>query len=276
MPELPEVETVARQLAPLIEGRRVLSLEILDKAKLPLANPGAATGRIIGEVRRVGKQVVIELRDPEGADPPLWLCVHLRMTGRLAWVRRMEPALERSLRARLKLDQGWLIFRDVRRFGTFELLSATEGLDPGGIEPFSAGFTPGALAEKLAGSRQEIKPWLLRQDRLVGLGNIYAAEALFDARIGPLRQAGSITPREIRRLHKSVLKILTLGIECGGTTFSDFQDARGESGAFQKRLTVYGRAGEPCKRCATPIARIVQQGRSTFYCPQCQDGKRKA
>jgi formamidopyrimidine-DNA glycosylase len=268
MPELPEVETVARQLAPLIQGRQVLRLEIFDP-KLQLENPQQAVGRVIQEVRRLGKQVLFDLQDRQEDCQPRWLCVHLRMTGRLIWVREAEPVAP-PLRARLTLEEGFVLFKDVRRFGTMRLIGALEEIQPAGMDPFGKDFTAAALAGRLAGSAQEIKPWLLRQDRLVGLGNIYASEALFAAGLSPRRQAGSLTGKEEQRLHRAILKVLKMGIEHGGTTFSDFQDARGESGSFQRMLAVYGQAGQPCRRCRTAVTRIVQQGRSTFFCPKCQ------
>lgn len=270
MPELPEVETVARQLAPLIESRRILRLEIFDP-KLALDAPEAAHGRVICSVRRLGKQVLMDLQDPCGCKPPLWLAVHLRMTGRLIWsTEARQPAPAPPLRARLRLTGGWVLFKDVRRFGTLRLLASTELLEPGGIDPFCGDFSPRTLAERLAGARQPIKPWLLRQDRLAGLGNIYACEALYHARLSPHRPAGSLSPDETARLHRAILKVLSMGIECGGTTFATFENAHGENGTFQRKLAVYGRAGQPCRRCRAPIERTTQQGRGTFYCPNCQ------
>lgn len=284
MPELPEVETVANQLAPLARGRRVARFELFDpKLQAMVALPKAAVGRVIEDVRRVGKQVVIVFAH-DGADGPhrpLWLAVHLRMTGRLVWLDDPLPNDESSppsplhppplkARAILTLDRGAIVFRDVRRFGTMRLIDRPEDLAPGGIDPVGPDFTPAALATLLAGSRVALKPWLLRQDRLVGIGNIYASEILFDARLSPLRPAGSLTRAEIARLHKSTLKILRWGIECGGTTFSDFQDAHGAAGEFQKMLKVYGRGGEPCPRCRRPLERLSQQNRSTFHCAKCQ------
>lgn len=274
MPELPEVETVANQLAPLARGRRVLRFELFDpKLQALIEHPDAAAGRIIEDVRRFGKQAVIIFK-PEAGEPgrhsPLWLCVHLRMTGRLVWSERPDAIPRPPLRARLALDRGYILFGDVRRFGTMRLTRSAEDLAPGGLDPVGPDFTAPALATLLEGSRQELKPWLLRQDRLEGVGNIYASEILFAARLSPLRPAGSLAPAEIRRLHQATVKILKLGIECGGTTFSDFQNAHGLAGEFQKRLTVYGRSGEPCRRCGGAVERIVQQSRSTFYCPRCQ------
>jgi formamidopyrimidine-DNA glycosylase len=274
MPELPEVETVANQLAPLVRGRRVLALELFDpKLQAMIERPEAAAGRVIEDVRRFGKQAVIIFEsDPEsdGARHPLWLAVHLRMTGRLIYHTRGDAVPVPPTRARLALDRGFILFCDVRRFGTLRLIRKAEELAPGGLDPVGPDFTSAALATLLEGSRQALKPWLLRQDRLVGIGNIYASEILHAARLSPFRLGASLTPAEIRRLHQATVKILRWGIECGGTTFSDFQDAHGASGEFQKKLKVYGREGEPCRRCRTAVARVVQQSRSTFYCPACQ------
>jgi formamidopyrimidine-DNA glycosylase len=268
MPELPEVETVVRQLAPRVIGRRVRSLKIYDP-KLRVNQPQSVAGRVIGAIERIGKQILMRL-DDEDSRGNLWWCVHLRMTGRLIWSSEPGPEIP-PLRARLALDGGHILFKDVRRFGTMRLIKSIGELPPGGMDPLSPSFTPAALGQLLAGSRQEIKPWLLRQDRLAGVGNIYASEALFAARIHPRRLASALDSTQIRRLHHAILTILRQGIKHGGTTVSDFENARGESGGFQKRLAVYGRAGQPCRRCGAPVARIAQQSRGTFFCLNCQD-----
>jgi len=266
MPELPEVETVARQLGHLLSGRSVRTLEILDPL---LGPPGVASlaGRTVGGVRRLGKQVLLEL-DRAGA--PLWLAFHLRMTGRLIWREGGGRVSPRHLRARLRLEGGWLLFYDPRRFGTLHLCNSLAELEPAGLDPLSGELTDAALAGLLAGSPQAIKPWLLRQDRLVGLGNIYASEILFAAGIDPRRPARSLGAAEIRELRRGTRAVLERAIERCGTTFSDFQDARGLAGSFQDCLGVYGREGEPCPRCGTPVERLTQQQRSTFWCARCQ------
>lgn len=274
MPELPEVETVANTLAPLARGRRVENFELFDpKLQAMIARPEAAVGRRIEDVRRFGKQAVIVFETDkarEGERSPLWLAVHLRMTGRLIFHERGDAVAAPPLRARLTLDRGHILFCDVRRFGTMRLIERAEELACGGLDPVGPDFTPAALATLMTGSRQALKPWLLRQDRLVGIGNIYAAEILHAARLSPFRPAGLLEAAEVKRLHQATVKILRWGIECGGTTFSDFQDAHGASGEFQKKLKVYGREGEPCKKCGAAVERVVQQSRSTFYCPGCQ------
>ena len=268
MPELPEVETVARQLAPQIVGRTIRGLEILDPRLRDGPTPRVARRRIV-DVTRSGKRVLIGLA-PGPYSTPLWLAVHLRMTGRLLWrARRAGPSPD-HLRARLTLDRGMLLFADTRRFGTWSWYRRLEDTAPAGIDPLSAELTLEKLEEMTRDSTQNLKAWLLRQDRLVGLGNIYASEILHSARLSPLRPAGSLERKELRRLRSSTRRILERAIRNCGTTFSDFQDTRGLEGSYQQYLAVYDRTGEGCTRCREPIERIVQQQRSTFYCPACQ------
>lgn len=298
MPELPEVETVVRQLAPRLRGRRVERLLVRDP-KLAGARRRDLAGRRVEEVARVGKRIVVELGPGSGAGPAarrpgrLFLEVHLRMTGRLLWAegwpvpgdgpgRRGAPGRpvrgggsggRRPLpppRAVLVLDRGAVLFVDPRRFGTMRW--SEERPAPAGVDPTGPGFTAAALARLLAGARTPVKPWLMRQDRLEGFGNIYASEVLFAARIDPRREAGSLSREEVRRLAAATRRILRAAIRHCGTTFSDFQGVLGTVGGYRRYLRVYGRAGEPCPRrgCGGTIGRIVQQGRSTFFCPRCQ------
>ncbi len=267
MPELPEVETVARQLAPLLNGRRIVELSVFDQ-RLAFAGSELVAGCRIMDVFRVGKEVVLELAPRAGErSKRVWLLIHLRMTGRL--IRHTGRAVydTKHLRARFKLDRGNLLFYDIRRFGVFRL---SDSLEYKGLDPMSAGFTLEVLDALLKGSSQAIKPWLLRQDRLVGLGNIYASEILFAAGLDPTREAGSLDRDEIKRLHRSTRDVLRRAIKFCGTTFSDFQDSQGQSGSFQNYLKVYGREDEKCKKCGSPILRVTQQQRSTFYCGNCQ------
>jgi len=269
MPELPEVETVARQLAPFVVGRTVRGLQILDP-RLRTAPTPKVRGRRITGVGRSGKRVLIELSPAPDGGSPLWLAVHLRMTGRLLWDAAGQGAARKHLRARFRLDRGALLFDDARRFGTFDWYRTREESRPLGIDPLSAELTARGFAELLRGSAQNLKAWLLRQDRLVGLGNIYASEILHSARLSPLRAAGSIDRAEAGRLFRSTRRILERAIRNCGTTFSDFQDARGVEGSYQHYLAVYDREGERCRRCRTPVERVVQQQRSTYFCPGCQ------
>lgn len=269
MPELPEVETIARQLAPLITGRTIKSLKIIDE-KLDPDRPRRIHGQTIKRIYRREKFLVLELAKKTGQAIELLLAVHLRMTGRLLWYPDRGPVGAKHLRAIIQLDQGSLHFVDIRRFGKLIVCDSGKLPTSGGVEPFAKEFTPAKLRQLLGQSRQEIKPWLLRQDKIAGLGNIYASETLHAAGISPFREAGSLNRDEIKKLHTAIRRILTKAIAMSGTTFSDFQDARGKSGAFARMLKVYGRRDELCLSCKTPLIKIKQQGRSSFYCPDCQ------
>ncbi|MDH3283948.1 MAG: bifunctional DNA-formamidopyrimidine glycosylase/DNA-(apurinic or apyrimidinic site) lyase [Acidobacteriota bacterium] len=271
MPELPEVETVARQLASAVTGRRVGRVRLLDPLlrKTPgWRAPTSYGGRLVRRVFRHGKQVLFDLEPRASGARPLFLAVHLRMTGRLGYSKN-DHADREHLRAVIELDRGAVLFHDTRRFGTVRWLRDPEEAAPGAVDPMGERFTVGVLAELLGGSKQELKPWLLRQDRLVGLGNIYASEILHVARLSPVRPAGALTRAEVRRLRLATRKVLARAIENCGTTFSDFQDAHGVTGSYQEYLAVYAREGEPCPRCREPVERLVQQQRSTFFCPVC-------
>ncbi len=269
MPELPEVEIVARQLAPHMTGRTVRTLRIHDAKLREGGRPPRLAGQVVRSVDRAGKQVRIAFATGRAAAPSLWLTVHLRMTGRLLW-EESSPGARDHLRARFTLDRGVVDFVDTRRFGTFRWYRSVEETLPVGVEPLDPGFQARHWKALIAGSRQNIKSWLLRQDRVVGLGNIYASEILHAARVSPHREAGSLTAGERARIHRATRRILTTAIENCGTTFSDFQDARGVEGSYQEFLQVYARDGEPCSRCGGTILREVQQQRSTFYCDDCQ------
>ena len=265
MPELPEVETVARQLDPSLRGRHVTSVEVYDD-KIDARELANIVGARVDRVFRVGKQVLIQLGEPGSRR---WLAIHLRMTGRLL-VDDASPRNGRHLRARIRMDPGRLDFVDPRRFGTLRVHGRLGDALPRGLEPLSRAHSAAALATLLGQSAQPIKPWLLRQDRLVGIGNIYASEILFACRLDPRRPAGSLTGVEVVRLHRAVRRILRAAIDACGTTFADFQDARGTEGSYQEFLSVYGREGAPCRRCRRPVERLVQAGRSTFLCERCQ------
>jgi formamidopyrimidine-DNA glycosylase len=268
VPELPEVETVARQLDPLVRGRRIRALRIADSRLRPGPGPDPRGQRVCG-VRRIGKQVAIATA-PAGSEDTEYLLVHLRMTGRLLWRPAAREELVPPVRASLDLQGGSLLFSDVRRFGTMRWCKDPQDALNGAMDPLSPKLTARRLAALLEGSAQPLKSWLLRQDRLVGIGNIYASEIPFAAGVSPMRPAGSLDPGEIRRLHRALRRVLRRAIEACGTTFSDFQDANGVTGTYQSMLSVYARTGEPCRRCGEPIARLVQQQRSTFHCPVCQ------
>ena len=277
MPELPEVETVARQLSPLLKGETLRAVKVIDP-KLKSNFSSLKNSEIIS-VRRLGKQVVISCRGAKQS----FLAVHLRMTGRLIWAAatgvksqastkyyQQAQDEEKHLRAKLICDGGELRFYDTRRFGTIVVSSKLADFIPAGIDPTCASFTQKKLTALLKGSKQPLKNWLLRQDRIVGLGNIYACEIMFAAKLNPFMPAGEIDAKQAARLFRHTKRIIQQAIENCGTTFSDFQQADGEIGEYQEFLKVYGRESEPCRRCKAPIIREVQGGRSTFYCPECQ------
>ncbi|HWB69229.1 MAG TPA: bifunctional DNA-formamidopyrimidine glycosylase/DNA-(apurinic or apyrimidinic site) lyase [Solirubrobacterales bacterium] len=287
MPELPEVETVCRQLEPELAGRRIERLKVLDarwsRPKSPAAMARAVKGRRIEGLGRRGKYMLLGL---EGGRT---LVMHLRMTGNLVLVegeRRLDPSegrrlyegerstSERHLRARFFLDDGReLWFTDPRRFGEAFLVDDSDlerRFERLGAEPLSEGFTPEALGEVAAGRTAPLKSFLLDQSRLAGVGNIYADEALYRARLHPLSPAGSMKPEHHEALRDAIVAALEAGIEGGGASIDDYRDGRGEKGTMQESFLVHTREGEPCPSCGGPISRIVVSGRSTYYCPSCQ------
>jgi formamidopyrimidine-DNA glycosylase len=274
VPELPEVETIRARLAPRLEGRRLEQVEIADprltRPEPPEAVAAALEGERIARVARRGKYLVF------GFESGRHLLVHLRMTGNVEHPARGGLAADPYRRAVVRLDDGSdVAYRDVRRFGTWALLEPGE-LDDYfaarrlGGEPLERGFTTRALTRALAGRRAPIKSALLDQRAVAGVGNIYADEALWHARIHPLRPAGSLDADEIGRLRKAVRKALEAGVARQGATLRDYRDPEGNAGSMQDEFRVYGRAGEPCFRCGTPIEKIRAAGRGTWFCPACQ------
>ncbi len=268
MPEMPEVETVVRSLRKHLVGRRIRRVEVRDE-KLGGFDLQATAGRTIRGVLRSGKEIVL---DVSTLRKPLWLCVHLRMTGKLIYLEPKAPLDERHLRALFRLNRGTLCFYDARRFGRIRLASHPNEFAPPGVEILSDEFTAAKLKQLIANTRTPIKTWLLRQDRVVGFGNIYAAEVCHAAGIDPRRPAGLLADAEVGKLHRHTRRIFAKAIEAGGTTIFDFIDGDGRSGTYRRFLKVYGRAGKRCRRrgCEGVIKRIVQAGRGTFYCPTCQ------
>lgn len=275
MPELPEAETIARGLHAAIAGHRIERVtvhrsEVADPMT-PAALRRALTGRRVERVGRRAKWIAVELDNGHR-----WV-TQLRMTGRFTWSPpaplRRQPHLSLSARLKGAGNAGVLRFFDVRRFARSWVLDpqAWSMLDARlGIEPLSRRFTSRRLADLLKGSRAPIRNALLDQSRIAGIGNIYAAEALFQARIDPRRPASRLRQREVARLYSSLRSVLRDAIERRGTSFRDYRDILGGGGSFQSRLEVYGRAGEACPRCGSPIERVVLAGRSAFYCPKCQ------
>ncbi|MDP8222270.1 MAG: bifunctional DNA-formamidopyrimidine glycosylase/DNA-(apurinic or apyrimidinic site) lyase [Candidatus Lernaella stagnicola] len=268
MPEMPEVETLVRSLRSRLVGRRIRRVDVYDE-KLDALDPQPLRGRTIHAAFRSGKEIVLDLSTPRR---PLWLCVHLRMTGKLLYTDGAVALPEKHLRASFYLDAGELRFYDSRRFGRIRLAHTQADFAPPGVEILSDEFTWQRVQELIGNSRSPIKVWLLRQDRIVGFGNIYAAEVCFAARLDPRRPAASLSVSEIKALHRVTRRIFTDAIACGGTTISDFMDCEGRCGEYRHRLNVYGREGERCRRrgCVGEIKRIAQAGRSTFFCPTCQ------
>lgn len=289
MPELPEVETIARQLRGMVVGRTVSGFEAVWH-KLTEPEPVEAVaarlvGRRIQAVRRRGKLVVFELDAGES------LVVSLRMTGKLLFREPGAPDGDRFVRGTIAFADGsTLAFSDIRKFGRMILVETADVSPEGGaargmskqplhrslgMEPLSRGFTVRWFSELLQRrSRAAIKPLLLDGRAIAGIGNIYAIEALWRARIHPLRTAGTLRPDEIARLHEALRWVLRKGIRFGGSSLSDYVDARGNQGRMQREFEVYGRAGEPCSRCGGEIRRTVVGGRGTFHCPRCQRAPR--
>ena len=272
MPELPEVETVRRRREPVLTGRRFERVEIGDPRLVRPYEPDEVAAELQGErvasVERRGKYLILRFETGRV------LLIHLRMTGSL---RHSASGLDDDphRRALVRLDDGSdIAYRDVRRFGTWLLLEPGEldaYLAPRlGEEPLDAPFTATRLGQLLAKRRAPVKAVLLDQRTLAGMGNIYVDEALWRAKIHPLRPAQSLEPNELRRLHRAVRTSLEHGLARQGSTLRDYKLPDGGSGSMQHEFKVYGRGGEPCDRCGTPIAKIRVAGRGTWFCPTCQ------
>jgi formamidopyrimidine-DNA glycosylase len=276
VPELPEVETIRRQLAPLVEGRVVARLEIADaRWCLPLAPEAivdAVQGRGVQRLARRGKYLVWELEDEA------FLLMHLRMTGTLLYD---SPAGIPYERVRWTLDDGHqLRFCDPRRFGTGELALGMAARDAFfaarlGLEPLDGELSGEALRRMARGRRAPVKAFLLDQRRIAGVGNIYADEALFRAGIHPLRAVGTLTRAQCDALALAVREALQAGVAAGGATIDDFRHVDGVRGAFQNEFLVHLRRGQPCPRCAAPVIKFVAAGRGTYACESCQPRPRR-
>jgi formamidopyrimidine-DNA glycosylase len=299
MPELPEVETIRRQLEPEIIGRRIASAEILDerltRPEPPESVERSVAGRRVETVERRGKYLLIQL------DGGRTLALHLRMTGNLllrepdrevvadlmevqplGGPRLYESAAElKHVRARFELDDGReLVFTDVRRFGQAVVLDEGDALESFfaarlGVEPLSAELTPERLLELAAGRKAPLKSFLLTQSAVAGIGNIYADEALWRAELHPLSPAGSMRLEHCERLVEGIVEALEFALQHRGSSIDDYRDARGERGSMQDEFQVHTREGEPCLRDGTEIQRIVVSGRSTYFCPECQQRLRR-
>ena len=275
MPELPEVETVRRKLAPALEGKRLKALEVLDPRWSDPASPAALAdavrGRLIERVARRGKYLMLLLEDEVA------LVMHLRMTGNLLLVSEAEDEAGRPhLRVRMRLSDGHrLLFVDQRRFGTGLVLLGDHALEAYfgarlGVEPLSPEFTAEGLRDLAAGRRAPTKAFLLTQERIAGVGNIYADEALWRSQIHPLRPVGTLKRPQLAALRDAVVASLEAGIDARGATIDDFRHADGARGSFQDRFLVHRREGQPCPRCGTTIRKMRAAGRGTYVCPKCQ------
>jgi formamidopyrimidine-DNA glycosylase len=271
MPELPEVETVRRGLEPLLLGRSIADADIMDGRLTVPEDPVAVSAELAGErftgVGRRGKYLLFAL------DSGRTLVVHLRMTG---WFHHHAGAGEdlTHVRAVLRLDDGAsLVYADQRRFGTWRLIAPGD-LEAylrrrAGPEPLSEEWTPRRFRSDLAGRRASVKALLLHQGVVAGVGNIYADEALWQARIHPLRPGGELTAAEVRRLHAAVVDTLKRGIASQGASIRNYRGPDGTPGSMQERFNAYDRDGEPCPRCGTPIEKIRVVQRGTHLCPRC-------
>ncbi len=284
MPELPEVETIRRQLAPLVEGRRLQRIEILDpRWSRPLAPEeliDALSGRRVARLGRRGKYLVWSF------DGDVHLAQHLRMTGVVLSEPDPEPA---HTRVRLQLGPAGrgagrggrrLTIVDPRRFGTGELLLGSDALEAFfaarlGVEPFDERFTAEHVRALTRGRTAPIKALLLDQHRIAGVGNIYADEALFRAGVHPRRAAGRLSAEQCARLREGVIEALSAGIDARGASIDDFRHVDGVRGSFQDQFLVHRRAGEPCGACGTTIVKMVVAGRGTYVCETCQPALRR-
>jgi len=275
MPELPEVETIRRQLQRHVAGRRVAGATVLDPLLVDPEDPRLferrLCGRCIREFRRTGKYLMAELDDGEA------LALHLRMTGQLLWMPREPDDPPPFMRAVLRMDDGSVIaFTDPRRFGRAWFLPpgrAARARAWGGrtgVDAMSPRFTARALGDALRGRTAAVKGLILDQRIVAGVGNIYADEALFRARVHPRRPGGSLTADEVRRLHRAIRDRLRMGIAVGGASFDRYRDAHGGRGGMQDLFLVHRRRGEPCPRCRTTIQKGVVAQRGTYWCPRCQ------
>lgn len=273
MPELPEVETIVRGLRDLILGKEIIDLKIREERVIGF--PGAkdfikgVKGKKILNVKRRGKYIIIILEEKKE------VVVHLRMTGQLLIKPRYLP-FDKHTHVIFELNDNMdLRFNNVRKFGRLYFVDDGEwervgGLAKLGPEPLSDDFTLDKFTKSIRKRKGNIKSLLLNQSFIAGMGNIYTDEALFLSRISPLRRADTLNEREIKELYQAIRKVLNMGIESGGTTFSDYLNANGEKGSFQDYLKVYNRKGENCLICNTPIIKAQIAGRSTHYCPNCQ------
>jgi formamidopyrimidine-DNA glycosylase len=257
MPELPEVETVVRSLAPHLPGRRIVTATFSSRFVTPGNRKVLATrfvGRTIKSIKRRGKFIVMQLDEAT-------LTVHLGMTGRLL----LNAPAEKHTHGFFTLDRGTLVYTDPRQFGRIMWNADLSHLGP---EPLEISYDD--FAGRLKKRKTRMKALLLNQAFVAGVGNIYADETLFAAGVHPLALSARLKPAKIQAVYESIRRILSLAIEKGGSSISDYVDAHGEKGWFQLEHQAYGREGEPCTVCGTPIKKILVTQRGTHFCPNCQ------
>jgi formamidopyrimidine-DNA glycosylase len=274
MPELPEAETIVRGLRELVIGRAFTDVRVLHGDVLCVATASfrrCVRGRAVRAVERRGKKVLLNL------DGGRVLLVNLGMTGRLLpLLEGGPPPLFAPTHPALRFELeggGMLVFDDIRRFGSVECLTDEEWAERSealGPEPLGPEFTPASLAQGLARSRSPVRSWLLDQRNVAGVGNIYANEALWRARIHPRRPANELARPDATRLHGALRDVLQGAIDAKGTTLRDYRTADGQAGRYAFSLAAYGRDGSPCPRCGTAVERLVFGNRSAFLCPRCQ------
>ena len=278
MPELPEVEAVARTLRPLVEHRRIRCVHVLHaiatKPQKASKLARLAEGRHIRSVQRKRKYLLLTL------DRGI-LTMHFRLDGQLLWFRNAKEMLRRAnqlehgahVDAALELDNGVLGFADRRHFGRVHVWESAEScpaLRKLGVDALSSEFRAERLAELLAASKRPLKEFLLDQTRVSGIGNIYSSESLWHARLDPRRRANTLNPRETHRLHKAIVSVLSRALECCLHPAPDFRDPEWWFQGLESILRAYDREGKPCRRCGKPIRRMEQGGRSTYCCLCCQ------
>lgn len=273
MPEMPEVENIVVGLKPYVEQRKIVDIEVIkgDVIKYPAVEKYKQNikDKVIERLERRGKYIIM------GLSGNMLNVIHLRMTGKLLYKRSTED-LDKYSCVIYHLDNGnKLIYADIRRLGTLDLikikeLSRLKGLFNLGVEPLSKEFTVEYLKQCLEKSKGKIKPFLLNQKYIAGLGNIYVDEALAISKIHPERIASSLSIKEIKNLQKAINLVIEEGIKDGGTSFRDYRNGLGEKGSHQDKLYVYNRQGQECRFCKTKIEKIILNGRGTHYCPKCQ------
>lgn len=268
MPELPEVENVVTSIKPYLMGKKIIGADVFYPPVLKEEDEAIIMGERIGAITRRGKYILFHMSRG-------YLILHLRMTGQLFY-RESKEERDKHTHVILHLDDGhYLAYRDVRKFGGFTFIEKDdlEGYFKNrlGVEPLSLGLDD--FKKMVKGKKGPLKRTLLDQKWIAGIGNIYGDEILFDAGIHPLREGTDLNDEEMERLYQSMQKILLRAIERGGSSVKDYVDGEGKEGAYQKEHKVYGRKGAPCVVCGEPLVKIKVGGRTSVYCPCCQEGK---